>query len=117
MAGRFSRDGQEATMARAKSSTPNSHWLFLQIVATVSRSRGQRLSVSAVAKELGFSPSVIGHCIALHQLLERDPGLTISLPLKETYRIPGPDDVIDRAMLEPPVSAGLRKTTRAAPLQ
>ena len=54
-------------MARAKSSTPNSHWLFLQIVATVSRSRGQRLTVSAVAKELGLSPSVIGHCIALHQ--------------------------------------------------
>ena len=104
-------------MARAKSSTPNSHWLFLQIVATVSRSRGQRLSVSAVAKELGFSPGVIGHCIALHQLLDRDPGLTISLPLKDTYRIPGPDDVIDRAMLEPPVSAGLRKTTSAAPLQ
>jgi hypothetical protein len=63
-----------------------------------------------------LSPSVIGHCIA-HQLLERDPGLTISPPLKATYRIPGPDDVIDRAMLEPPVSAGLRKTTSAAPLQ
>jgi hypothetical protein len=104
-------------MARAKATTPDSHWLFLQIVATVSRSRGQRLSVSAVAKELGLAPSVIGHCIALHQLLERDPGLTISLPLKETYRIPGPDDVIDRAMLEPPVSPGLRKTTTAAPLQ
>jgi hypothetical protein len=105
-------------MARtAKSTTPNSHWLFLQIVATVSRSRDQRLSVSAVAKELGLSPSVIGHCIALHQLLERDPDLTISLPLKENYRIPAPDDVIDRAMLQPPVSAGLRKPARAAPVQ
>src|SRR5262245_8023315 len=102
-------------MARAKSTTPDSHWPFLQIVATVSRSHGQRLSVSAVAKKLGVSPSVIGHCIALHQLLERDPGLTISLPLKETYRIPGPDEVIDRAMLEPPVSPGLRKTTTTAP--
>jgi hypothetical protein len=81
--------------------TYRTHYLFLLIVATVSRAPNG-LTVRQIGETLGYPPDVIAHCIALHLFSERRDREGILIPPPANYVVPGPEDVITRAMLEPP---------------
>jgi hypothetical protein len=81
--------------------TFRTHYLFLLIVATVSRVPNG-MSVRDIGKTLGYAPDIIAHCIALHLYLERRNREGIPIPPPPDYVVPGPEDIITRTMLEPP---------------
>jgi hypothetical protein len=89
-------------MAEAKQS--KTHYLFLLIVATVARAP-KGISVRDIGRALGYEPDVIAHCIALHLFLERRND-AMPIPPPREYIVPGPDEIITRAMLAP--AEGLR---------
>jgi hypothetical protein len=81
--------------------TFRTHYLFLLIVATVSRTRNG-LSVRQIGETLGYPPDTIAHCIALHLYLERRGREGMPIPPPSDYVVPGSEDIITRGMLEAP---------------
>lgn len=92
------------TVASQPPATPKTHYLFLEIVATVAQADGGGMSVRDIAKSLSLDPDVIAHCIALHVHLERQSNRPMPIPLPDGYWIPSADEMIDRVILEPPRS-------------
>ena len=82
--------------------TPKTHYLFLQIITTVTESARGGMSVREIAETLQTDPDVVAHCIALHVHLERQTPRAMTLPLPEGYWVPEPDEIIDEVVLEPP---------------
>ncbi len=82
--------------------TPKTHYLFVQIVATVGLNGRGGMSVREIAGELKMAPDIVAHCIALHVHLERQTCLAMPIPLPKGYWVPEPDEIIDRVVLEPP---------------
>jgi hypothetical protein len=82
--------------------TPNTHYLFFQIITTVTDSAGGSMSVRDIAEALQTNPGVVAHCIALHVHLERQTPRAVTIPLPQGYWVPEPDEIIDRVVLEPP---------------
>ena len=82
--------------------TPKTHYLFLQIITTVTQSAHGGMSVREIAEALQMDPDVVAHCIALHLHLERQTPQAMTIPLPEGYWVPEPDEIIDRVVLEPP---------------
>ena len=79
------------------------HYLFLLISAAVSRGP-QGISVREIARELGYDPQAIAHCIGLHLYLERRSPMEVPFAVPMKYVAPDPHDVITRGMLLPPQS-------------
>jgi hypothetical protein len=65
----------------------------------------ERHQVREIGRQLGYNLDVIAHCIALHLFLERRNDV-MPVPPPREYIVPGPDDIITRAMLAP--AEGLR---------
>jgi hypothetical protein len=73
--------------------------LFLEIVDVVARSPGG-VTVREIGRVLNLQPDLVAHCIALHFYLETKHREPMPIPAPDDYRVPGLDDVIDRATLE-----------------
>jgi hypothetical protein len=80
------------------------HYLFLLIASAVSRS-SNGISVREIARELGYDPQVVAHCIGLHLYLERRSPTDVPFLLPLKYVAPDPHDVITRGMLASPQAA------------
>jgi hypothetical protein len=75
------------------------HYLFLLIVATVSRASAG-MTVEQIGEVLGYPPDIIAHCIGLHLYLECENRQPVPLPPPNDYVVPRPSDVITRGMLD-----------------
>jgi hypothetical protein len=80
--------------------TPQTHYLFLRIIAVVSRSSSP-LTVVDLGKALDLPPQLVAHCIALHLYLARTRARELPIPPPVDYWVPSPSDTISRNMLEP----------------
>jgi hypothetical protein len=90
------------SVASRSAETPNTHYLFFQIITTVTGSACGSLSVRDIAEALQTNPDVVAHCIALHVHLERQTPRAVTIPLPLGYWVPEPDEIIDQVVLEPP---------------
>ncbi len=80
--------------------TPQTHYLFLRIIAVVSQSSCP-LTVVDLGKALNLPPQSVAHCIALHLYLARTRARELPIPPPVDYWVPGAADPISRNMLEP----------------
>jgi hypothetical protein len=80
--------------------TPQTHYLFLRIVAAVGQS-SKPMTVGDLAKALKMPAMVVAQCIALHLYIERKPVAQLPMPLPADYWVPGQTDVITKKMLQP----------------
>ena len=91
------RSGDPMTSEAKPSGT---HYLFLLIVATVSR-HPAGMSIREIADVLGYAPAIVAQCIALHLYLERQERAEMPIPPPREYVVPGPEDIITPGMLAP----------------
>jgi hypothetical protein len=78
-----------------------SHYLYLLVSSAVSRGP-DGISVRDIARELGYDPQVIAHCIGLHLYLDRRSPMEVPFAVPMKYVAPDPHDIITRGMLLPP---------------